>query len=446
MLSADRAPWPGVAEPLPPDTTDHLASPPKAALDPEVVIRELREQLASGKHDVDAILGAIAIAAQAITDASGAALGMRRDGVVTCVGRSGESAPALGARLSAESGISGECLRSGRALRCDDAEKDPRVDSEVCRHLGLRSIAAVPVRSRLETVGILEVFSPVDGAFTDGDLAWLGNLAELADAAASQAAAVAEALAVTAPTVRPTPVLAAEPKSGRNGWRVPAIAGGVVILGLLASATWKILHEDTPPSASRPASAQTPAPQVVADSPPNPRDPAAKPSLERLTADAENNSTQGRLVPASRNEKEDVTVRTIVNVPPPKTPDTQDAAQAPEVVVVSDAGIPDLALSSDVLPKLGPRVSQGVTPLELQSKVLPRYPATARAMGIQGKVILVAKVSEQGKVEEVKAVSGHPVLISAAVEAVKQWRYRPAMLNGKPVRIETNLTVTFKLP
>jgi len=158
---------------------------PRNIIDSELIFTRLREQIAAGTQDPDVLLGAITVAAQAMTDANGAALGVRRDGSVACVGRSGEAAPALGARLSENSGISGECLRTGRSQRCDDTENDPRVDAEVCRHLGLRSIAAVPIRSRLETVGILEVFSTSAHAFTEEHLSLLSNLAEMADVVSS---------------------------------------------------------------------------------------------------------------------------------------------------------------------------------------------------------------------------------------------------------------------
>ena len=104
------------------------------------------------------MLRAIAEAAQELTLASGTALAMQRDGHIICVGRSGETAPALGARLSIDSGISGECLRTGKMLRCDDTEKDQRVDPEVCRKMRLRSVAAVPLFGRHGTIGVLEAF------------------------------------------------------------------------------------------------------------------------------------------------------------------------------------------------------------------------------------------------------------------------------------------------
>jgi len=89
----------------------------------------------------------------------------------------GNSAPALGTRLDVNSGLSGECFRKGKTLRCDDAENDPRVDLETCRKLGVRSIVAAPVRFERDTVGLLMVFAPEPFNFDEGDVAVVESLA-----------------------------------------------------------------------------------------------------------------------------------------------------------------------------------------------------------------------------------------------------------------------------
>ena len=101
---------------------------------------------AAGIED-EAVLRKIAEAALSATGAEGAALALRRDGAVVCVARAGEMAPPLGARLDDTSGMSGECLRAGQTLRCDDTETDTRVDRAACRELGIRSVVAVPMRT-----------------------------------------------------------------------------------------------------------------------------------------------------------------------------------------------------------------------------------------------------------------------------------------------------------
>ncbi|MBZ5720695.1 MAG: TonB family protein [Acidobacteriia bacterium] len=91
------------------------------------------------------------------------------------------------------------------------------------------------------------------------------------------------------------------------------------------------------------------------------------------------------------------------------------------------------------------RVSQGVSQGLLIRKVQPLYPPLARQARIQGNVVLQAEISKDGTIENLRLVSGHPMLAPAAIEAVKQWRYKPYFLNGEPVEVETQVTVIFSL-
>jgi periplasmic protein TonB len=91
------------------------------------------------------------------------------------------------------------------------------------------------------------------------------------------------------------------------------------------------------------------------------------------------------------------------------------------------------------------RVSQGVTQGLLIRKVQPAYPPLARQARIQGSVLLQAEISKDGTIQNLRLISGHPMLAPAAIEAVKQWRYKPYILNGEPVEVETQITVNFTL-
>jgi len=91
------------------------------------------------------------------------------------------------------------------------------------------------------------------------------------------------------------------------------------------------------------------------------------------------------------------------------------------------------------------RVSQGVESGLIASKVPPIYPQTAKDAHIQGVVVLRVIVSKEGDVESVELVSGHPELAPAAIEAVKQWKYKPFLLNQQPVEVETQVQVNFTL-
>jgi periplasmic protein TonB len=91
------------------------------------------------------------------------------------------------------------------------------------------------------------------------------------------------------------------------------------------------------------------------------------------------------------------------------------------------------------------RISQGVTKGMRVNQVQPAYPSIARAARIQGDVILTAIIGKDGSIQDLQLVSGHPMLVPAAIEAVKQWRYHPYLLNGQPVEVETTITVFFRL-
>jgi protein TonB len=106
------------------------------------------------------------------------------------------------------------------------------------------------------------------------------------------------------------------------------------------------------------------------------------------------------------------------------------------------ASVPKLAVP--VAPKRV-RISQGVTEGRLIQKIEPAYPTLARSARIQGDVILTAVISKTGEIQNLVLVSGHPMLVPAAIQAVKQWRYRPFLLNGEPVEVETTITVVFTL-
>jgi protein TonB len=82
---------------------------------------------------------------------------------------------------------------------------------------------------------------------------------------------------------------------------------------------------------------------------------------------------------------------------------------------------------------------------DLIRKVQPAYPALARSARIQGTVLLQAVISKQGTIENVRVLNGHPLLVTAAIDAVRQWRYRPYVLNSEPVKVETQITVNFSL-
>ncbi len=150
--------------------------------------------------DLNAALRVISERARTLLRGSGAAIALIDHGAsgsmpserttataMMCRASIGSGGPPLGTRVDINSGFSGECVRTGKALRCDDCETDSRVAAETCRHLRIRSIAAAPIRYERDVVGLVEVFSPDPFAFDEGDLAVLERLAQTAILMVSQA-------------------------------------------------------------------------------------------------------------------------------------------------------------------------------------------------------------------------------------------------------------------
>jgi periplasmic protein TonB len=109
--------------------------------------------------------------------------------------------------------------------------------------------------------------------------------------------------------------------------------------------------------------------------------------------------------------------------------------------------VPSLAQSNDDKPAEKPpqKVTSGVARGYKIHNVDPEYPPVARNAKIQGPVVLRAVIDTKGKVTNLRVLSGHPLLAASAVDAVKQWKYRPFVFEGKVVPVETTITVVFHL-
>ncbi|MBZ5571711.1 MAG: N-acetylmuramoyl-L-alanine amidase [Acidobacteriia bacterium] len=128
---------------------------------------------------LDEVLHLVAERALAITGADGVAIALADGDAIVCRASAGGIAPDPGARLDPNSGFSGACLVSGRIVRCDDSEVDPRVNPQTCRILGARSMVAVPLSAKQTVIGLLEAFSTEPYGFNDSDVRSLNLLAEL---------------------------------------------------------------------------------------------------------------------------------------------------------------------------------------------------------------------------------------------------------------------------
>lgn len=117
----------------------------------------------------------------------------------------------------------------------------------------------------------------------------------------------------------------------------------------------------------------------------------------------------------------------------------------------SDSTLAGIVAENPALPKPGAqpenlRISQGITQGLLMKRVSPVYPPLALQMRKEGSVELLASISKTGSITKIKVLSGDAALAKAAADAVRQWKYRPYLLNGEPVSIETQITVNFRLP
>jgi TonB family protein len=480
-------PWVRPTSPGPPDPgvpswpENESRSSQGPSPDDYLLIDRLREDALLGRMDLDSILSEATHAARYFTDATGAALALWSQGVVICRARSGETAPPLGSKLDVESGISGECLRSGRSKRCNDTLTDPLVDAQVCQELGIRSLAGVPLRGEHGVVGILEVFSDRPYAFSDAHITLLKQLAQIAVTGRSRSVPP-----VVTPALKRTPearvagaaqpaqmraaqslkaslfkLLAAQMK-GEEGQPLRLAAAGALLFLIVGGFWWLSArgHKGSnPPQSVQAASSSaglmaSPPIETSLDVSPTFANTGRRPSASRskpspdvaardLVRRASNSVVTSRSDPAE--EKPLISIAT----PPPTTSEDVPAPESAELVPGTSgvSQVPQGVLSTQHdLPTVALRMSQGVTGGVLSHRVSPIYPQQARLLRIEGAVQLDAIVGEDGIVHDVKVVKGDRILAGAAVQAVQQWRYQPFALNGKPVPMHTQVTIQFKLP
>jgi periplasmic protein TonB len=252
------------------------------------------------------------------------------------------------------------------------------------------------------------------------------------------------------------------------------IVAAVVLLACSAGyLSWKNMGGSKPTAASAAAAPSAPAAASTPETAPSrPAATAEQPEASDITlgASANNNASPSHATtPAKPSAKPspavteapsepEVTQRLIVKndtrhiAPQPASQDSEPvpAPSAIEVGATADTkALASISSAGATLAKPAPqllRVSQGVMEGLVLKRVQPRYPTQALQMRIQGSVQLQATISKSGDIENLKVVSGDSVLSHAAVEAVRQWKYKPYYLNGDPVQIETQILVNFKLP
>jgi periplasmic protein TonB len=208
---------------------------------------------------------------------------------------------------------------------------------------------------------------------------------------------------------------------------------------LIALIIWPLLHPDALP-------VQIMAALLVAPSPPPPA-PLAQAPQPRLQA---------------RSELLDNQIHAPSKIPKHIKLDKEVASSPPSMIGVIGAedmanGARDGSLN-DLFSRTGPRpvvvkpstprtlsISSGVMAGNLLDKTVPQYPAIAKAARIQGTVVLQATIAKDGTIQNLRVINGPPMLQQAAIDAVRSWRYKPYLLNGEPVEVETTINVVFNL-
>jgi TonB family protein len=267
-------------------------------------------------------------------------------------------------------------------------------------------------------------------------------------------------------------------RESSGGMKFLKIAAILLVVGVSGYFGWQKLHplEYFQPllakhstTASQPAepSAATAVSPVASALPASPQEPSAgaqpeieisaSPSRPPAASDDSEDDIEVQELPMSRDGKVSsaTNARPLVVTPDTGTTKTPTRSQiAPPSAPASpfDASgpaLPSLAEATPALPKLAPsslRVSQGVSQGLLLKKVPPVYPAMALQMHQEGAVELLATIGKQGTITNVKILSGDAMFAKPAADAVKQWKYRPYLLNGEPVEIQTQITIRFTSP
>ncbi|MGC1373260.1 MAG: TonB family protein [Candidatus Sulfotelmatobacter sp.] len=428
----------------------------------------------------------------AANGASGASVVLERDGEWVCRASSGTGAPELGARLGRDSGLTAECIKTGQVQRCDDTEKDSRVDIEACRGLGVRSLIMLPVLQAEKLIGVFAAFSPRLAAFgeehernlkffsdyvirslapTSEPLLTMEQATE--KMATPESAAVEEigtetAAVVNLPNERPGEnklgemLIAADsrdrfeaqqesvpesfPAEERRGLKIATRTLAAVVLAfalfLTLVASQRLLGRKT---AGRNLPARS-----------HPQGDLASPGYENRGNENqgyENANTEAARAGEKRGES---------------TGAADSAAEAGSLTVYEDgkevfhapagAGkyLTNAAIGTEenaaATPASGVQVRRiyQLSPEDAQREVLlrvdPVYPEQAREQGIEGIVVLRVRAGRDGRVRDVRLVGGQPLLVAAAMAAVKQWQFRPHLVDGQTVEVQTRIMLIFELP
>jgi TonB family protein len=387
---------------------------------------------------LDLVLNEVVQQARLLTGATGAAIALARNGEMVCRATTGGDAPELGVRFEMTSGLSGACLQTGTIQQCGDTETDPRVNAAACRNLGVRSILVLPLSEGKDPFGILEVFSSRPSAFSDRDVNPLQVLARRV----VENTRGAEEVAAVLPSAgdksdahtnegKPSPdydqlwsdggSFLEQGSSKRSEVWTTVLGVLVIVVAVLLGLAlgWRGV----------PGRGLRGGGQKRTNASPVTRGDGRTHSTGEVNREARSGTTSqprmsraaGSVEPPSAGLLVTQNGKVIYRLPP------EEPRAATGTSGTTEA-------------------SENVSATRLIHRVDPQYPPDASARHIQGLVALDIQIGADGAVHNIAVVEGDPVLAGAAVQAVRQWRYQPYSVDGRPVEMQTRITIRFTLP
>jgi len=458
---------------------------------------------------LEIVLNEIVEQACLATGASGAAIVLERGAEWVCRASAGGTAPELGARLDAEAGLSGACVKTRTVQRCDDAQADPRADIEACRNLGVRSVIILPLLQNDKLTGVFEVFWSRPSAFGERDERTLEALAQrvlrnleraaeplsavqaleaplsgprdsirentwekmevtsdagrgqgdpgLADTVLADTGFAEKGTAdITGANLGPPDATLLEPPSEdelSRGLKLITWALGAAVLGFAVLVTVRVGQRLVGGKAAVRAHPQS----VVSGSATGAgsQSAAAGSAVNPLASESKSASSAQASGSASGAGGSGATHSTGSSAPAGSLliyENGKEVFRAPPSGAQSD--LPPVQEQRESKVERASEVEEdhaaGVSAASAEDGILhrvePEYPEEARQKGIEGPVVVNLDIGRDGRVLEAKVVSGPPLLTQAVMDAVKQWVFKPHSVNGELIPMQTRITLTFRLP
>ena len=478
------------APPLPGDAPISLRGKEGTELEDGLSLAELATALSahgggalSADLALDLVLNEIVEHARLATGATAAAIALTRGDEIVCRATTGANAPDLGVRLDVDSGLSGACVKSKQWQRCDDSETDSRVDAEICRGLGVRSILVFPVVREEKLLGVFEIFSPRPNAFSDREIQTLqalsrsivNNVDRAADVVtppvpippipvlpSSGLVATAEAEIIDPSRVDPAqvdPVQVdpaeldrkqfdqAEPDAAlpvaqtatvsqplRRDYGTTVLTLAVIAVALFLGWMMGYVRRPRGPVATKAKASVNATTQAVQANPP-------QDAASTASAAVPDQPTSSSAAAAPAASQQSVSQQSGTSAVP-----TGGLVVYENGRVIYRAPAQNSSHSAKGTSSGPVNVPSRVADEYLMLRVEPDYPESAREQHIEGPVVLEALVGKDGTVEKLSTVSGDSQLATAATDAVRQWRFKPFLRNGSPEEFQTQITVDFRLP